>query len=254
MRLKTFLTLSYLLLITVCYTQTIIHSHNDYAHDPPFWDAYNNKAGVIEADIYPVNGELMVAHDKKNIKAGNTLKNMYILPIVQLFGNKQKDSAHSFYLMIDIKEDQKTALEILMNILRQYPSVFDRAINKNAVQVFISGERPPDSSFHTYPRYIMFDGLPGKHYTINDLDKIVMISDNFRSYSTWNGSGIFPAADSINISNMIQAAHATGKPVRLWGAPDTQQSWGMLLNLHADVINTDKVEACRQFLDSIKHE
>ena len=155
-------TSAYLLLTISGFTQAIIHSHNDYTHALPFWDAYNNKAGVIEADVYEVNGELMVAHDKADIKPTNTLKAMYIEPIVQSFSNKLKDSAHSFFLMVDIKENQSAVLKILMNVLQQYPSVFDRSINKNAVQVFISGERPPDTTFHNYPAYIMFDGLPGK--------------------------------------------------------------------------------------------
>jgi len=230
--------------------QPVIHSHNDYTHTLAFWDAYNNKAGVIEADVYEVNGELMVAHSKAEIKPGNSLNSLYIQPIVKLF-DSTKNNMHSFYLMIDVKEDQSAVLKILTDLLQQHPSVFNRHINKNAVQVFISGERPPDSTFHTYSNYIMFDGLPGRNYAVKDLQKIVMLSDNFRNYSTWNGTGKLPAEDSIKIENMISAAHALGKPVRLWGAPDSEQCWRTLVNLHADVINTDKVEACRQFLDKI---
>lgn len=254
MQWRMLFTTTFLLLAISAYTQAIIHSHNDYTHKLPFWDAYNNKAGVIEADVYPLNGELMVAHDKKDIKAGNTLMHMYIEPITQLFSSEQKDSLHSFYLMIDIKEDETTVLKILMDVLQQYPSAFNRDSNKNAVQVFISGERPPDTTFRNYPAYIMFDGIPGKNYAAEDLKKIVMLSDNFRRYSNWNGTGALPAADSIKIENMIAAAHATGKPVRLWGAPDTKQCWHAILNLHADVINTDKVQACRQFLDAVKKQ
>lgn len=234
-----------------CYSQPVIHSHNDYTHALPFWDAYNNNAGDIEADVYYVNGALMVAHNKTDIKPANTLFNMYIHPIVQLFDTGK--NAHSFYLMIDIKENQTEVLKALINLLQQYPSVFNRQVNKNAVQVFISGERPADSTFHHYPSDIMFDGLPGKNYAATDLEKIVMISDNFRNYSNWNGSGNLPAADSIKIDSLIKAVHAIHKPIRLWGAPDTQQCWQTLINLKADVINTDKVQACRQWLDAKKH-
>lgn len=237
-----------LLFANAAFAQPIIHSHNDYTHAVPFWDAYNHKAGVIEVDIYYVNGELMVAHNKPDIRPANSLNNMYIQPIVELFDTGK--NVHSFYLMIDIKENQAQALPALMNVLQQHSSVFNRQVNKNAVQVFISGERPADSTFHNYPPYIMFDGLPGKHYAPQDLGKIVMISDNFRTYSNWNGNGTLPAADSIKLVNVINAAHATGKPVRLWGAPDTQQCWQTIINLKADVINTDKVEMCRQFLDA----
>ena len=239
-----------LLLLPVMFSsaQPIIHSHNDYTHAVPFWDAYNSNAGVIEADVYAVNGELIVAHNKQDIKPANTLNNMYIQPIVQLF-DTDKNKIHSFYLMIDIKENQALVLEALMKLLQQYPSVFNRQVNKNAVQVFISGERPPDTSFHNYSSYIMFDGLPGKKYAPQDLEKIVMISDNFRNYSNWNGDGLLLPEDSIKIEIVIKDAHAAGKPVRFWGAPDTEQCWQIIINLHADVINTDKVKECRQFLD-----
>lgn len=230
--------------------QPLIHSHNDYTHKLPFWEAYNNNAAVIEADVYAVNGELMVAHSKAEINPANTLDNMYIQPIVKLF-DSTKNSARSFYLMIDIKEDQNTVLKILTALLQQYASVFNRSINKNAVQVFISGERPADTSFHTYSAVIMFDGLPGKPYAAADLEKVVMISDNFRNYSTWNGVGNLPADDSIKIEKLTKAAHAIGKPVRLWGAPDTEQCWQTMLNLHADVINTDRVEECRKFINNM---
>ncbi|MFT4154076.1 phosphatidylinositol-specific phospholipase C/glycerophosphodiester phosphodiesterase family protein [Parafilimonas sp.] len=228
--------------------QPAIHSHNDYTHALPFWDAYHNSAADIEADVYYVNGALMVAHNKTDIKPSNSLGSMYIQPIVQLFDTGK--NMHSFYLMIDIKENQAAALPALMNLLQQHPSVFNRQLNKNAVQVFISGDRPPDSTFHNYPGYIMFDGVPAVNYAPQDLEKIVMISDDFHAYSNWNGAGFIPATDSIKIKKMIQAAHALGKPVRLWGAPDTQECWKTMINLHADVINTDKVEACRQFLNA----
>lgn len=243
---RTGLTITALFAAIISYAQPIIHSHNDYTHQLPFWEAYNNKAGVIEADVFEVNGELMVAHSKAEVKPGNSLQAMYIQPIIQLFDTGK--NIHGFYLMIDIKENHAAVLEILMKTLQQHPYVFNRRMHKNAVQVFISGERPPDSGFHTYPSYIMFDGLAGKNYGVADLEKIVMISDNFCNYSNWNGSGSLPAKDSIKIVNMINAAHASGKPVRLWGAPDTEQCWQTLVNLNADVINTDKVAACRKFL------
>ena len=252
MYLKFFLVTVYALVDGVCQAQPIIHSHNDYTHALPFWDAYNNKAGVIEADVYCIGNTLMVAHTKEEIRVDNTLDKIYIQPVVQLFNSNQIDSTHRFYLMIDIKENAPKVLDILTGLLQQHPYAFDRELNPNAVQVFISGERPPDTSFHHYPSYIMFDGLPAKKYAPEDLDKIVMISDNFRNYSNWNGVGVLPVEDSLAISVIIKEAHAEGKPIRLWGAPDTEACWSTLLHLNADVINTDKVKECRVFLNSLK--
>ncbi len=254
MRLQLYYHLVFIIYSVCGYTQPVIHSHNDYTHTRPFWDAYYNKAGVIEADVFSVVGVLMVAHDKKDIQPSRTLADMYIKPIAAVFDSSRShnNSPHSFYLMIDIKENSTEVLKALVQLLQQYPYAFNRQVNPGAIQVFISGERPPDMSFHSYPPYIMFDGLPGKQYARADLDKIVMISDDFRKYSRWNGSGILPAEDSINISKVITEAHAKGKLVRLWGAPDTETCWGALVRLNADVINTDRVKGCRLFLDKLK--
>ena len=252
--LRIFCSCAFVLCANYCYTQPVIHSHNDYTHAIPFWDAYKNNAGVIEADVYVKNGILMVAHNKESIQPLHTLTAMYIDPILSVFDSSKThaDSMHTFYLMIDIKENANEVLDVLMQLLQKHPYAFNRQVNTGAVQVFISGERPSDTSFHRFASYIMFDGLPAKQYAPEDLDKIVMISDNFRKYSAWNGTGILPAEDSIKILNVVKEAHAKKKPVRLWGAPDTTECWLTLMRLNIDVINTDKVKECRLFVNNLK--
>lgn len=240
------------------FAQVYIHSHNDYTHPKPFWDAYQQKANSIEADVFPVNGKLMVAHSKMAIRSTQTLEAMYINPIVSLFrqhGNKtvSNDTAYTFYLMIDIKEKWATVLPLLIKQLDKYPDCFNREVNPKAVQVFISGSRPPENTFHTYPPEIMFDGLPEKTYQADDLKKIVMISTDFHLYSSWNGKGSLSTADAQKLQQVISTARKENKPVRFWGAPDTPDCWKTLIDLGANVINTDKVKACRIFLASYDH-
>lgn len=241
--------------------QEMMHSHNDYSHARPLWDAYHARASSIEADVFAVGGKLMVAHASGAIRAGRTLDSMYIQPIVALFnahGDKMvsDDPRYSFYLMIDIKQRWDLVLPILTELVKGYPACFDRTVNPLAVQIFISGDRPPDTTFHRYPPVIRFDGLPGIHYRPADLRKIVMISTDFSLYSHWNGTGRIPAADAARLSTVIRVAHALkpgGLPVRFWGAPDTPDCWKTLMELGANVINTDKVDACREFLTRDNH-
>lgn len=251
-----------LLLSVVCvaclgvHAQELMHSHNDYSHDRPFWGAYRARANSIEADVFPVGGKLLVAHAKSAVRAGRTLDSMYIQPIVRLFGahggkTVSDDSRYTFYLMIDIKEHWETVLPLLTRLLERYPACFDRHVNPLAVQVFISGDRPADTSFRHYPPVIRFDGLPGVRYAPADLRKVVMISTDFSQYSHWNGQGTLPATDAARLKQVIDAAHALrpgSMPVRFWGAPDTPDCWKELMDLGADVLNTDHVDACRQFL------
>ena len=60
-----------------------VHSHNDYCQNVPFYTAYSARCASIEADIYLVNGELYVAHERDEITPVRTLRTLYLEPIRQ---------------------------------------------------------------------------------------------------------------------------------------------------------------------------
>lgn len=241
--------------------QELVHSHNDYTHAAPFRAAYRARVASMEADVFPVAGRLRVSHTDRALASAPTLDSLYIRPIVQLFrahdGQRvSADPHYTFYLMIDIKRGWQQALPIIIRLLNRYPACFDRKVNPLAVQIFISGDRPPDTSFHRYPGVIMFDGLPGVSYRPADLDKLAMISTNFDLYSHWDGKGTLPGVDRARLRAVIRSAHALSAsrplPVRFWGAPDTKNCWKTLMDLGARVINTDEVDAVMNFLKKEK--
>ena len=110
------------------YTAQNAHSHNDYAQQKVFHLAYNEGFGSIEADIHIVNNEILVGHDTKDLKASNTLENLYLKPLVAY---NQPD--RKLQLLIDIKTDSKTTLDQLVVLLGNYPSITN---NKN-IKIFI---------------------------------------------------------------------------------------------------------------------
>ncbi|WP_316848455.1 hypothetical protein [Pedobacter psychrodurus] len=222
--------------------QVKIHSHNDYTHQKPFYDAVKNKTFSIEADIFLVGDSLIVAHSKEEIKAGNTLNKIYLKPILEL--SKTKDF-YSFQLMIDFKESWDLTYPVLLKTLKPDEKLFSKG---GKVSIVISGNRPPKDTFHLYPEMIRFDGLPGINYAAEDLKKVTMISDNFATYSKWKGVGEISVVDKAKLKELIDNAHKIGKPFRFWGAPDNQACWKLLQELGADIINTDKVtEATNYF-------
>ena len=246
----------FLLIASSGFAQVKIHSHNDYEQQEKFKLAYQNQVYEIEVDVFEVNGALMVAHSKKEIRPGNTLKTLYLDQIDSLFklyqGRVSKDSKYAFSLMIDFKTPWSSTFVALEKQLENYRDLFNRSANKNAVQIVVSGNRPVDSTFHTYPDWAYFDGLPNVKYKKADLKRIAMISDNFKNYSNWTGVGEIPKVDQIKLLQTIEAAHQLKKPIRFWGAPDTPDSWKQLCQLGADIINTDKIVACKTFLSDIK--
>lgn len=222
-------------------SQVKIHSHNDYTHARPFYDAVENKAFSIEADVFVVGDSLIVAHSRKDIKAGNTLENLYLKPIAAL---SQTDQFYSFQLMIDFKDSWESTYPILLKTLKPYQKYF--AKGKKKITIAISGNRPPDSAYHHY-KELSFDGLPGVIYSPRDLRKVTMISVNFATYSKWKGVGEIPETDKAKLKILIDNAHKIGKPFRFWGAPDNETCWKLLHALGADIINTDKVAQATKY-------
>jgi hypothetical protein len=46
----------------------------------------------------------------------------------------------------------------------------------------------------------------------------------------------------------VKRAHAQGRKVRFWGAPDSPVSWTVLLGAGVDLINTDDLVGLERFL------
>jgi hypothetical protein len=242
-----------MLLTTASFAQVKIHSHNDYEQKKPFSTAYQNVVYEIEADVWEINGALLVAHSKKDLNPQNTLSRLYLDPIDSLFkqyrGKVNADKKYTFVLMIDFKTDWQPTYLALQKQLANYKEIFDRSSNKAAVQIVISGNRPADSTFHSYPSWLFFDGLPGIAYAKEDLKRVTMISDNFKTYSKWNGKGSIPEAEQTKLKIVIDAAHRLKKPIRFWNAPDTEDCWRELVKLGADIINTDQIIESKTYFE-----
>ena len=235
-----------------------IHAHNDYEKPEPLTAAIRNQAGSIEADVFLVDGKLMVAHDKSQIQPGRTLDSLYLKPIATLFGqNKSRQSAngsvskdrkYTFQLLVDLKDNGVEAIEQLQKAVAPYRTCFDRTMNPMAIQLVVSGSRPPIANWIDYPTFIFFDGRPSELYDDETIKHVALFSDTFQTYSRWNGEGEMPDKDRETLKRFIKRAHAQNKPIRFWAAPDNPNTWKQLAKIGVDYINTDKVEECANAL------
>jgi alkaline phosphatase len=227
------------------YTPLSAHSHNDYLQTMPFFHAYKAGFGAIEADIFMVNGTLLVAHDAKHLNPANTFKKLYLDPIKAAL---KKDTSRRLTLLIDLKQDYWYLMpELIMDLkpLRK----FCKGHNPNGkLLILISGNRPPPNLFGTYPDYIFFDEDLLHIYTADELKKVGQVSLQFSRYVKWKGVGAIPAKDEARLKHVIDSVHALGKPIRFWDAPDNPNGWKVLMNLHADVIGTDFIDELSAFL------
>jgi alkaline phosphatase len=239
------------------YTTFNAHSHNDYSQKIPFFLAYNAHFGSIEADIWAVRGDLFVSHDKSHITPERTLESLYLLPIVKFFkengGKAWKDSPASFQLLIDLKTEVEPTLSLLVNKLMKYPDVFDPSVNKNAVRVVITGNRPEPAKFKDYPDFILFDGNLNLRYNQEQLRRVALYSDNLVNFTRWRGTEAIPAKDAKRLVQVIDSVHGINKTIRFWNAPDTPDAWRTLMKLRVDYINTDHIQELESFLKNFKN-
>ncbi|MDG4651913.1 alkaline phosphatase [Chryseobacterium arthrosphaerae] len=227
------------------------HSHNDYMQEIPFWQAYYANFGSIEADVYPVKGKLWVAHTEKELSSDRTLENLYLDNISKQIklnkGNIYPDAGKKLQLLIDIKQDYKTALSILVNTLKKYPEI----TGNSGIKIVITGGRPQPADFKNYPSYLYFDGDLDKNYSTDQLKRIGMFSADLPGLVKWNGKGIPRDEETEKIKQAVEKAHTQQKPMRFYGAPDFPNAWVNLMDLGVDYINTDHIPDLKKFMNAI---
>jgi len=247
------LLISALFSVKAQYSTLNAHSHNDYSNDIPFWLAYYNHFGSIEADIFLVEKELFVAHDMPDIKPDRTLDMLYIQPIVKLVrhneGKAWNDHTSSFQLMIELKTAVKPTLTLLVEKLRNYPDVFDQHVNENGIRIVITGKQPAPSEFSNYPDFIYFDGNLNLKYNEQQLKRIPLYSADLKRFTSWNGEGDIIEKEKVRLKHLIDSVHSLNKKIRFWNAPDVVNAWKTFMDLGVDYINTDHINELSEFLN-----
>lgn len=229
-----------------------IHAHNDYEKPVPLQTALDNRADYIEADVWLVDGKLMVAHERKEINPARTLDSLYLNPIVRLFtqnkGRISPDRTYKPALVIDLKDKFDEVWPVLQAQLTKHIDTFNPLSNPNGIQVIISGNRPRIEVMLDYPLFIKFDGRSTEIYDDETSKRVALISDSFLNYSRWDGNGDLPDVDREKLKRIIRRAHDQDKMIRFWAIPDNPNAWKQLRKLGVDVLNTDKVVECRAAL------
>lgn len=229
----------------------LIHSHNDYAQRVPFYQAYAQQVSSIEADVFLHDGQLLVGHDVEDLRADMTFEALYVEPIVTLFarngGRAFRDSDQTLQLMVELKSETDPTLRAVAALLGRWPEVFDPEVNPAAVRVAVTGRVPAPEAFDRYPRFLGFDGVWDADYTPEQLERIALISTNFRDFSQWNGKGTIIPAEKERLEQVIDRAHEQGKPVRFWNAPEGTTVYYTFYDMGIDYINTDNPEVCAAF-------
>jgi alkaline phosphatase len=227
------------------YTTADVHSHNDYMNDMPFRRAFNNRLGSIEADVFPVNGVLVVAHSKKEIEPSRTLKGLYLEPLLKELA---ADPSQHVRLLIDIKENYQLSLSLLVKELAHLKPYLSTPEEGKAVVILISGSRPTPAEYKNYPPYIFFDDDLKLPHDAAAWQRVGLVSLQFSRYSAWKGESALEKKDRKKLKHTIDSVHLAGKAIRFWGAPDNEKAWKTQMKLGVDLIGTDKIDEISSFL------
>lgn len=230
------------------YTVANCHSHNDYEQKVPFHWAYGAGFGSIEADVFLIHDTLFLAHDTPELKRHRTLEDWYIKPLDSAVathgGYPYADTARNLQMLIEPKLAGAPTIAALLKILKRYP----RLTANTKLRWTITGNRPDPSTFPSYPSYIWFDGEFEKTYSAAALSRVALFSDDYQRYARWWGRDTLPASERARLKIMIDKAHAMGKPIRFWDAPDVPAAWVQLMGLGVDWLNTDHIQALSTYL------
>ncbi|MGE3309207.1 MAG: phosphatidylinositol-specific phospholipase C/glycerophosphodiester phosphodiesterase family protein [Limisphaerales bacterium] len=226
------------------------HSHNDYEHTRPLLDALDQGFCSVEADIYLVDGELLVAHDRPKVRPERTLQALYLDPLqarVKAHGGRVHPGGPSVTLLIDFKGDADTTYARLREVLAAYRpmlTVFsnDRTVT-NAVTIVISGNRPWKTLASEPERLAGLDGRLPDLDTNPSPHLVPLVSDNWRSHFQWNGEGPLPESEKAKLHELVRRAHSQGRRIRFWAAADRPEVWRAQAEARVDLINTDRLEA-----------
>lgn len=232
------------------------HAHNDYEHTRPLLDALDQGFCSVEADIYLIDGKLLVSHDRKDIKTERTLEKLYLDPLKERIesndGSVYPGSKARFFLLIDIKSVAETTYASLHETLENYRGMLtkfeDGKIEHGAVTVVVSGNRPREKMMAQTTRFAGYDGRLSDLNEGTDSFLMPWISDNWSNHFKWRGEGTLSAEEEKKVKELVTQSHQVGCQIRFWAIPDQPNAWRTLNRLGVDFINTDHLSELRQTL------
>ena len=231
------------------------HAHNDFYHKRPLLDALEQGFCSVEADIFLVEGRLLVGHSRSELKSARSLRSLYLEPLKQRIAANQGRvfrKGPTFTMLIDIKSDADATYGALRKVLAEYDDILSSTTagkhQRKAVTVVISGNRAQDAIVKTADRHAGIDGR------LADIDSkmpshlMPLISDNWGRHFRWRGQGKMPEKERKKLRETVNKIHLSGRRVRFWATPEDPRVWSELRDAGVDLIGTDDLAALSQFL------
>lgn len=235
------------------------YAHNDYENRRPLQDALDQGYRGAEADVYLVDGRLLVAHDRDEVRPGRTLAALYLEPLQALVA---RDGAvlpdgSAFLLNIEAKERGRETYDALRAELARFAGMLavvrDGVPEPGPVQVVLVGWFPPLAELVAEPvRYAAvqahYRDLPADHADL-PAHLLRLVSVQYGDEFAWNGKGEPPAAFSARLARIRADAGAVpGRLLRVFRVPRRDGAYRALLAGGVDLIGTKTLDRSREVL------
>jgi hypothetical protein len=234
---------------------THAHAHNDYEHQRPFFEALENGFCSVEADVFLVDGKLLVGHTRSSLRPERTLESLYLDPLrerAKANSGRIYSGGPSIFLLVDVKSKAKETCEALLKVLDRYDDlvsvVRDGHFEPRAVTVVVSGNCDRETIGKPAVRRAAIDGRPPDLDSDAPAHLIPWVSESWRTLFHWRGEGPIPAEEKARLREFTAKAHKHGRLVRFWATPEEPALWKELRADGVDLLNTDRLADLRRFL------
>jgi hypothetical protein len=231
------------------------HAHNDYYHKRPLFDALERGFVSIEADVFLVDGELLVGHYAHELRPERSLEKLYLAPLrkhIESNGGRVFVGDEQLTLLVDFKTDGPAAYAALAKLLEKYDDVFstrlDGKLQPGAVQVIVTGNRPIETIAADESRRVAVDGRLADFQGETPQELYPLVSESWTSHFKWRGVGPIPSRERDRLRQIAEQVHNKGSLLRFWATPDKPAVWSELQAAGVDVIGADDLDALRKFL------
>ena len=224
------------------------HAHNDYWHERPLVDALELGFASVEADVFLVEGKLLVGHDRSELRTERTLESLYLT----LLGERARRNGGNIFgdgtrltLLVDFKSEGPATYAALDRLLEKYgdlvSSVVDGEVQSRAVVVVVSGDRPVEVMAAERKRFAAIDGRLAELNSDLPVHLVPLVSENWVDHFKWDGQGEMPADERAKLREIVKRVHDQGRRMRYWATPETEECWRELVAANVDLIGTDEL-------------
>jgi glycerophosphoryl diester phosphodiesterase len=236
------------------------HAHNDYRQRRPLQDALRYGYVSVEADVWAVDGQLLVGHDAHDLTPTRTLRSLYLEPLAARVALRQcvhPGLTSPFQLVVEFKTDGEETYPLLEAELADYAGLLTRYENgqivPGAISVVISGSCPRQVLAAQPLRYAGCDGSFAELGEKFPADLVPLISEKLAWRFNWRGVGPMPDEERAKLRKLVGQAHEEGRRVRFWGVPSKptrvrQAIWRELHAAGVDYLDADRLRSLNSFL------